>query len=93
MTALQRPARAACGFFSWTIQVDLRNGQQFSPAFRAINPEYTAPVLELDNGTRIADIVAICRYFEELHPDPPFEPTRLDNGKDQHESRQPSGSR
>jgi glutathione S-transferase len=55
-----------------TIQVDLRNGEQFSPAFRAINPECTVPVLELDNGTRVADIVAICRYFEELYPDPPL---------------------
>ena len=55
-----------------TVQVDLRNGEQFSPAFRAINPDCTVPVLELDNGTRIADIVAICRYFEELHPTPPL---------------------
>jgi hypothetical protein len=53
-----------------TVQVDLRNGEQFSPAFRAINPDCTVPVLELDNGTRIADIVAICRYFEELYPKP-----------------------
>jgi glutathione S-transferase len=53
-----------------TVQVDLRNGQQFSPEFRAINPECTVPVLELDNGTRIADIIAICRYFEELYPEP-----------------------
>jgi glutathione S-transferase len=53
-----------------TVQVDLRNGEQFSPAFRAINPECTVPVLELDNGTRIADILAICRYFEELYPEP-----------------------
>ncbi len=53
-----------------TVQVDLRNGEQFSPAFRAINPDCTVPVLELDNGTRIADIVAICRYFEELYPEP-----------------------
>ena len=53
-----------------TVQVDLRNGEQFSAAFRAINPECTVPVLELDNGTRIADIVAICRYFEELYPQP-----------------------
>jgi glutathione S-transferase len=29
-------------------------------------------VLELDNGTTIADIVAICRYFEELHPTTPL---------------------
>ena len=55
-----------------TVQVDLRNGQQFSPAFRAINPECTVPVLELDNGTTIADIFGICRYFEELYPNPPL---------------------
>jgi len=55
------------------IQVDLRNGEQFSPAFRAINPDCTVPVLELDNGTTIADIVGICRYFEELNPEPPFD--------------------
>ena len=54
------------------VQVDLRNGEQFSPAFRTINPECTVPVLELDNGTRVADILAICRYFEELYPDPPL---------------------
>jgi glutathione S-transferase len=54
------------------VQVDLRNGEQFTPAFRAINPDCTVPVLELDNGTRITDILAICRYFEELYPDPPL---------------------
>jgi glutathione S-transferase len=27
-------------------------------------------VLELGNGTTIADIVGICRYFEELNPEP-----------------------
>jgi glutathione S-transferase len=53
-----------------TTQVDLRNGEQFSPALRAINPDCTVPVLELDNGTTIADIVGICRYFEELYPEP-----------------------
>jgi hypothetical protein len=34
-----------------TVQVDLRNGEQFSAEFRAINPACTVPVLELDNGT------------------------------------------
>jgi glutathione S-transferase len=28
------------------------------------------PVLELDDGSHIAESVAICRYFEVLHPDP-----------------------
>ncbi len=53
-----------------TVQVDLRNGEQFTPAFRAINPDCTVPVLVLDDGTTIPDAIAICRYIEELHPDP-----------------------
>src|SRR3954464_12703207 len=55
-----------------TVQVDLRKGEQFSEAFRAINPDCTVPALMLDDGTVIADAVAICGYLEELHPDPPL---------------------
>ena len=55
-----------------TVQVDLRNGEQFTPAFRAINPDCTVPALALDDGTVIADVVAICGYLEELHPEPPL---------------------
>jgi glutathione S-transferase len=55
-----------------TVQVDLRNGEQFSPAFRAINPDATVPVLELDSGTRITDAIGICVYFEETHRQPPL---------------------
>jgi glutathione S-transferase len=55
-----------------TVQVDLRNGEQFTPAFRAINPDCTVPALVLDDGIVIADAVAICQYIEELHPDPPL---------------------
>jgi glutathione S-transferase len=55
-----------------TVQVDLRNGEQFTDAFRAINPECTVPALALDDGTVIADAVAICQYLEELYPDPPL---------------------
>src|SRR5919197_5866770 len=54
------------------VQVNLRDGEQFSPAFRAINPDCTVPVLELENGVRIADAVAICLYFEERQPEPPL---------------------
>ncbi|HTZ80990.1 MAG TPA: glutathione S-transferase [Stellaceae bacterium] len=53
-----------------TVEVDLRGGEQFSPAFRAINPDCTVPVLALDDGTHITDAIAICRYFEELQPEP-----------------------
>ena len=55
-----------------TVQVDLRNGEQFSDAFRAINPDCTVPAMVLDDGTVIADAVAICQYLEELHPAPPL---------------------
>ena len=55
-----------------TVQVDLRNGEQFSDAFRAINPDCTVPALVLDDGTVIADAVAICGYLEEIHPAPPL---------------------
>jgi len=53
-----------------TVQIDLRAGEQFSSAFRAVNPDSTVPVLELDDGTRITDAIAICRYFEETQPEP-----------------------
>ena len=55
-----------------TIQVDLRAGAQFRPEFRAINPACTVPVLEFDDGRRIAEVTAICVYFEATHPDPPL---------------------
>jgi glutathione S-transferase len=54
------------------VQVDLRQGEQFGAAFRHVNPDVTVPVLELDDGTRITDIVGICRYFEETIPEPPL---------------------
>jgi glutathione S-transferase len=53
-----------------TVQVDLRNGEQFTPSFRALNPDCTVPVLELDSGEAITDVIAICRYFEDLYPNP-----------------------
>jgi glutathione S-transferase len=55
-----------------TVQIDLRNGQQFSPEYRAINPQCVVPFLVLDDGTGIGEAEAICRYFEEIHPTPPL---------------------
>jgi glutathione S-transferase len=34
------------------------------------NPLQRLPILELDDGTILTESVAICRYFEELHPEP-----------------------
>lgn len=55
-----------------TETVDLGTGANREPAYLAINPAGTVPVLELDDGTRIAESVAICRYFETVRPDPPL---------------------
>jgi glutathione S-transferase len=53
-------------------QVDLAGMQQKTESFTALNPLQAIPVLELDDGTVISESVAICRYFEELHPAPPL---------------------
>lgn len=53
-----------------TVQVDLRSGEQLSEAFRKINPRCTVPVLELDDGTRLTDTLAICHFLESQFPEP-----------------------
>jgi glutathione S-transferase len=53
-----------------TVQVDLRSGEQLSERFRKINPRCTVPVLELDDGTRLTDTLAICHYLESQYPEP-----------------------
>jgi glutathione S-transferase len=53
-------------------EIDLAKAENRQPEFRRINPLATVPVLELDDGTHIAESIAICRYFEELYPDPPM---------------------
>ena len=52
------------------VQVNLRDGEQLGDAFRKINPDCTVPVLELDDGTRISEIFAICQYLESQYPEP-----------------------
>ncbi|KQN92847.1 glutathione S-transferase [Sphingomonas sp. Leaf231] len=54
------------------VAVDLRAGEHLQPAYLAINPRGTVPALQLDDGEVIGDSVAICRFFEALHPDPPL---------------------
>jgi glutathione S-transferase len=53
-----------------TEQVDLGKLEHKSPEFTAINPIQRIPVLILDDGTAIAESLAICRYFEALRPEP-----------------------
>ena len=55
-----------------TVQVDIGTRANLDPEFRAKNPFAQVPVLELDDGTCISESVAICRYFEEIQPEPPL---------------------
>jgi len=52
--------------------VDIMTRRNRQPDFLEKNPTGGIPILELDDGTCIAESVAICRYFEELHPEPPL---------------------
>ena len=52
--------------------VDIAKAENRRPAYLAKNPLGGVPTLELDDGTCISETLAICRYFEELNPDPPL---------------------
>ncbi len=54
------------------VPVDLGRLEHKAPAFVAVNPLKQTPALELDDGTILTESIAICRYFEELHPEPPL---------------------
>lgn len=53
------------------VEVDIQKGENLKPEFIAKNPMKKVPVLELDDGTCIAETMAICRYFEAAYPDSP----------------------
>jgi glutathione S-transferase len=53
-------------------QVDLGQMAHKSKEYTAINPIQQVPALQLDDGTIICESIAICRYFEALHPEPPL---------------------
>jgi glutathione S-transferase len=55
-----------------TVQVDIAKAENRQAPYLAKNPLGGVPILELDDGTVVAETVAICRYFEETHPDPPL---------------------
>ncbi len=55
-----------------TEQLDIVKGENLSDEFLQINPRGRLPTLVLDNGEMIDESLAICRYFEELHPEPPL---------------------
>ena len=53
-----------------TEQVDMMAMQHKTPEYTAINPLQRMPSLVLDDGTILTESIAICRYFEMVHPEP-----------------------
>ncbi|GAB5347358.1 glutathione S-transferase family protein [Alteriqipengyuania sp. 357] len=53
-------------------EVSIPQREQKAPDYLAKNPRGQTPILELDDGTVIAESVAIMRYLEALHPEPPL---------------------
>lgn len=54
------------------VPVDLAAKEQFSEAYKAINPRQVVPTLVLADGTSIGEVPAIWRYLEEVFPDTPL---------------------
>jgi glutathione S-transferase len=53
-----------------TIEVSIAASQHQTPEFRKKNPLSLLPVLELADGKILRESMAICRYLEELYPEP-----------------------
>jgi glutathione S-transferase len=51
-------------------EVDLMKGALKTPEMTKLNPSQRVPILVLDDGTAISETMAICRYFEEVKPEP-----------------------
>ena len=52
--------------------LDIETREHLTSGFLAKNPLGKLPVLELDDGTVLCESIAICRYFEEMVPEPPL---------------------
>jgi glutathione S-transferase len=54
------------------VDVNLMAGENRQADHVARNPQGQTPTLELDNGVFLAEILPICEYLEEVHPNPPL---------------------
>src|SRR6516165_1594180 len=53
------------------VEVDLRGGENRREPYLSVNPSGQMPALELDDGTVLAEITAICEYVDEKKKDTP----------------------
>ncbi len=59
------------------VTLDLLEGDQLAPAYRAVNPEMVVPALIDGDGPPLVQSLAILEYLDEKHPEPPLLPTGL----------------
>ena len=52
----------------------LRKGEHRAPDYLALNPQGLVPTLELDDGTKLTQSLAIIEWLNETHPAPPLLP-------------------
>lgn len=53
-----------------TQPIDLMGGENRGPEHLKRNPHGQMPALELDDGSYLCEILAICEYIEDIHPAP-----------------------
>jgi maleylpyruvate isomerase len=51
----------------------LEKGDQFAPAYKALNPQMVVPTL-VDGDIKLFQSLAILEYLDEVHPQPPLLP-------------------
>lgn len=54
------------------VEIDILGGENRGAAYKKKNPAGQLPALELDDGFVLGETVSICRYIEDLHPNPPL---------------------
>ena len=54
--------------------VHLAKGEHRKPDYAKVNAQALVPTLELDDGTRLNQSLAIIEYLDEKHPQPPLLP-------------------
>jgi glutathione S-transferase len=52
------------------VEVDLMKGENRKQPYLTVNPHGQLPALELDDGSYVSEITAICEYLEDTHPTP-----------------------
>jgi maleylacetoacetate isomerase len=65
-----RIALALKGLSYETISIPMRDNSHRSESYRKINPQQRLPTLELDDGTKLIQSLAIIDYLDAIYPEP-----------------------